>query len=218
MHPQQQKMPLVLKKEEQDYSIGIWHSTETFDDLLEIEALNSADFRKWEDFQSNKRKREWLTVRVLLRCLFPGSNLPQITYDQFGKPFLDNKKGISISHTKEFVAILITNKTNAGIDLETLRDRISILSSKFSSDEELIHVPELHRIEYLHVLWGAKEVLFKLYGRGEMDFRAHLHVEPFQYNSNGVVQACVRKNGHNTNHQISYQLWNNMMLAFSIAD
>ena len=218
MQAQQHKMPLVLKKEEKDYSIGIWHSTESFDTLLEIEALNPADLRKWLEFQSDKRKREWLTVRVLLRSLLPGSALPLITYDQFGKPFLDIGKGISISHTKEFVAILITGKANAGIDLETLRDRITTLSSKFSNDQELKHVPELQRIEYLHVLWGAKEVLFKLYGRGEMDFRAHLHVEPFHFENYGVVKASVQKNGLHTEHQITYQLWNNMILAFSISD
>ncbi len=211
-------MPLVLKKDENDYSIRIWHSIESFEDLLKSEALNSADLRTWENFQSDKRKREWLTVRVLLRTFFPDSALPLLSYDQFGKPSLNIDKGISISHTKEFVAIIITQKVNAGIDLETLRDRIVDLSPKFSNEEELKVVPELNRIEYLHVLWGAKEVLFKLYGRGEMDFRAHLHVEPFQFEKNGVVQASVQKNDIFSKHSISYELWKNMMLTYSISD
>lgn len=218
LQAQQDKMPLVLKKDENDFSIRIWHSTESFEELLKTEALSSADKKKWENFQSDKRKREWLTVRVLLRTFFPASTLPLITYDQFGKPSLDINRGISISHTKEFVAIIITDKANAGIDIETLRDRITVLSSKFCNKEELNAVPALNRIEYLHVLWGAKEVLYKLHGRGEMDFRAHLHVEPFQFEKKGTVNASVHKNDRSSSHLIAYQLWNNMMLTYSTSD
>jgi phosphopantetheinyl transferase len=211
-------MPLVLKKDEKDYSIGIWESTETYNELLAIEPLNSEDLQKWESFQSDKRKREWLTVRVLLKTLFANRSLPNISYNEFGKPFLDNNVAISISHTKEFVAILISSRSNAGIDLEGIREKIIVLSEKFINDEEKRSLPEQHKVEYLHVLWGAKEVMFKLYGRGEMDFRENLHVEPFRYSESGLINAWINKNNIRKKHVISYQLWKDMMLAHCVSD
>ena len=211
-------MPIVLKRIEKDYSIGIWQSTESFDELLSIEPLNLSDLEKWHAFKSDKRKREWLTVRVLIKKLFQNGRVPTINYDGFGKPILDNRMGVSISHTKEFVAILITSKANAGIDLETLRERIVELSGKFANEQELSSVPEVHLVEYLHVLWGAKEVLYKLYGRGEIDFRGNLHVDPFSYSGSGDIIAWIRTNNLIKKHNISYECWQEMMRAYSVAD
>lgn len=198
--------------------MGIWKSTETYEELLAIEPLNNKDLKKWESFQSEKRKREWLTVRVLLKVLFENEKIPNISYNEFGKPFLDNNIAISISHTKVFVAILITTKANAGIDLEGIRDRIIALSEKFINDEEKKSLPKLNKVEYLHVLWSAKEVMFKLYGRGEMDFRDHLHVEPFHYSEQGLINAWITKKDLKKKHVISYQLWQQMMLAYCVSD
>ena len=211
-------MPIVLKKDESDYSIGIWKSIESFEELLNLEALNQADLEKWKSFQSDKRKREWLTVRVLLRKLFPDTVLPTIRYDEYGKPFLDNEKAISISHTKEFVAILITSKAYAGIDLEAIRERITSLSAKFTNEPEEKSLPKACLVEHLHVIWGAKEVLFKLYGRGEIDFRANLFVEPFLFAESGLITASVLKNDINKKHEITYELWDNKMLTYSVSD
>ena len=213
-----QKMPIVYKEDTADYSIGIWQSTETFEELLQIEPLNQADLDKWTLFQSDKRKREWLTVRVLLSKLFPDQKLPIITYDGQGKPSLDISTAISISHTKEYIAIIITSKASAGIDLEGIRESITVLAPKFINEEEEQSLPVENRIEHLHVLWGAKEVLYKLYGRGELDFRANLHVEVFSYNNKGTIIARIKKDELHIKHHINYELWQNMMLAHSVSD
>ncbi len=211
-------MPIVFEKKEKEYSIGIWHSTEAFSELLQNSSLNESDLQKWTSIQSEKRKREWLTVRVLLKTLFQKEVLPMLSYDTFGKPYLNNGMGISISHTREFIAIIITSKASAGIDIETLRERITVLSAKFTNEEEQKFIPEFQRIEYLHVLWGGKEVLFKLYGKGELDFRVHLHVEPFQYKSEGEITAWIRKDSMVKKHIIHHAMWNGMMLAYSVSD
>ncbi|MBP6335059.1 MAG: hypothetical protein KA444_06255 [Bacteroidia bacterium] len=211
-------MPKVFEKKEKDFTIGIWQSTETFAGLSDLCDLNKADLEKWGLFQSEKRKREWLTVRALLSDLFAAKPVPQISYNDFGKPILSNGMGISISHTKEFIAILITSKNFAGIDLECLRERISVLASKFVSDEEAKSIPEINQTEYLHVLWGAKEVLFKIHSQKELDFRSQLFVSPFQYQSEGIISASINKDNFSKAYRINYQLWQGMMLAYSIAD
>lgn len=210
-------MPIVLKRIEKGYSIAIWESIESFDELLRLEPLNEADLVRWNVFQSDKRKREWITVRVLLRDLFAGENLPAISYNEFGKPSLSNNVGISISHTKEFVAILINPNGNAGIDLETMRERITVLAPKFVNDEEQKFLPEKSIVDYLHVIWGAKEVMFKLNGRGELDFRAHLYVEPFQLTNKGNILARISKQNHREVYDIYYELWNGMMLTYAFS-
>ena len=211
-------MPIVFKKDQDDFSIGIWKSTESFEELLSLDLLSRPDLDRWNGLLSDKRKREWLTVRVLLKSLFPNEKAPIISYDGNGKPYLDRNLGVSISHTKEFVAILISKKNHAGIDLEGVRERITVLSEKFVNDLERKSVPLTNQIAYLHVLWGAKEALFKLYGRGELDFKENLFIEPFKYLGKGTLNAWIKKNDLNKIHQVSYELWEGMMLVYSVSD
>ncbi len=66
---------------------------------------------------SENRKREWLTVRVLLKEMLGEEK--EILYTSTGKPYLsDNSYQISISHTKGLVAIALHSKMKVGIDIE----------------------------------------------------------------------------------------------------
>ena len=50
------------------------------------------------------------------------------------------------------------------------------------------------RMEHLSVYWGAKEALYKAYGRKKLEFKQHILVEPFKYNlKKGICkgQECL---------------------------
>jgi len=209
-------MPVVFEKKEDSFSIGIWQSTESLEELLVRAGLKPVDRQTWDGFKSIKRKIEWLAVRVLLKKIFDGRKCPEIKYDEKGKPHLDNGDSISISHTREFVAVMVSPMKHAGIDIETIYPRIEDLSRKFLSDEEKKSVPESHRLEFLHIIWGAKEVMFKIYGNGEMDFKTHLLTKPFLWSTNGMVNSSIRKNEFELDLDIHFLEFRDMMLVYGV--
>ena len=83
--------------------------------------------------RSKRRVVEWLTSRVLLYELLGEEKIIDNRPD--GRPFLiDGSYKISISHTKEYAAILLHKQFSVGIDVETISGRVSKLADKFISE------------------------------------------------------------------------------------
>ena len=86
---------------ENNIKIGIWKIEESLEELLQLARETSITNN------TEKRKKEFLISRLLLRNMNLNSN---ISYNKFGAPELDDSQNISISHSKELVAILLGDK------------------------------------------------------------------------------------------------------------
>lgn len=184
-------MPLfILHKETPPW--GVWKIEEGEAELLS--RLTRGDYPLLPaEIRTEKRRREWLAVRVLLKELLGGET--RIAYRPDGAPCLPEKQmHISISHTKGFAAVILHEQSPVGIDVEYLSDRIRKVRSRFLCPEEDAMIDAGHETEHLLLCWCAKETLFKLMGRRGVDFREHLHVQPFAYTESGamtVVETCT---------------------------
>ena len=69
-------------------------------------------------------------------------------------------------------------------------------------------------LEDLHVYWGAKESLFKIWKYGEVDFSHELRVDPFQAANFGETTATIFKGGKAQPCHIHYQLVEGYHLVF----
>ncbi len=207
-------MPKVWLQSGKNYSIIVWQSTEPLAELLENAGLTDSEHAKWAAFLSNARKREWLTVRNAIRLL-PGNSGETIQYDENGKPNLADKS-ISISHSNDFIAVMVSEKGNIGIDIEEIGTRIERLSQKFLSQNEKQYGYSSKHIEKLHVMWGAKEVLFKIHSIGNLIFITDLLVHPFIYTGSGVVQASILKKGFEKDYSVNYLQMNDYMLVWGM--
>src|SRR5436190_15167623 len=173
-------MPLYLEKKFNGSRLAIWQMTETEEELFSQSALSEEIKSEVKDFRSEARRKEWLTLRILLKDVLGVAHYDDIIYDEKGKPHLKNGKGyISFSHTKNFAAVIFHRNKNMGLDIETVRERIEKISRKFLNDSETAFTQNEKRIETLHVIWGAKEVLFKIHGKGGLDFKKQISVHPF---------------------------------------
>jgi 4'-phosphopantetheinyl transferase len=208
-------MPKVWEKSVDEYSILVWQSTEPLEDLLEMASLNEADLKKFNSFISLSRKREWLTVRKIIKLLIPGTASSLITYEENGKPRLEGCH-ISISHSHDWIAIMVSEKHKIGIDIEIIGQRIENLAKKFLSSEEDQSAISEHRIEKLHIMWGAKEVLYKIHALGNVIFKKDLFVFPFNYSGSGQVRASIMKKGYERDYTIHYLKTGDYMLAWSM--
>ncbi len=208
-------MPLFFCHEEKNYfQLAIWKMEEELSDLINQSSLSENDLTKLNSFTHIARKKEWICIRLLLKKL----NCKQpISYQESGKPFLENPSvHISISHSKGFAGIIISEQCTVGIDLERIHPRIEKIANKFVSREEEKFLTGKNRVEKLFVIWGAKEVLFKMNSIGELIFKEHLLVMPFDFNASGGVKASVLKKNFHKNYSLHYNLLDDLLITYCV--
>jgi phosphopantetheinyl transferase len=140
---------------------------------------------------SPRKKKEWMASRDLLYRI---SNLPQrlgCVYDSFGKPVLKGSdRFISISHSELWCAAMISHEP-CGVDIQLYSATLPRIASRFMRQEEydLLQKPGPSRHE-LHLMWGAKECLYKAYGRKKLGFRENifiLAIHPEHHTADGEI-------------------------------
>lgn len=198
-------MPLILERQiGTAKKIGVWQITEPIDFFLEqlVQADNPSI--------SRKRLLEQSCSAHLLNTLLKQSFHHLLDKDANGKPFLrEHPFSISFSHSKNMVACLIDIEGGpAGIDIEYLREGIKAIAPKFVTEKEgLLEKDYLH----FHLVWGAKEVLYKIYSLKELDFLEHLSVD-FQ---NDII-GTIRKNTYLASYKLQFEHLDNFILVWNV--
>jgi len=190
-------MGIIRNTTVQNCIIAIWEITETLEELLQLSHVIST-----ADFNTEKRKKEWLASRLLLNEINPNYS---ISYNTFGTPELSNDSNISISHSKGLVAIIISQK-QVGIDIEEISEKALRVSSKFVSTKNL----KALTAEKATLIWCCKEAIYKWYQKGDVDFIADIKLHPFENMEKGGITAEFR----NTQLILNYQKINNHYLVY----
>lgn len=147
-----------------------------YDPYTYLDQLTEAEKERYFTFFHIKRKREFVATRILRHRLF---GFEHIHYDPHGAPYIENEGYISISHAEGVVGIAFCKDYKIGLDLETVRDKASILSSKFLNEQEKKQFNSEDPFEMTRI-WSIKEVLYKLAGRKEIIFKTDLLVDADQ--------------------------------------
>lgn len=148
-----------------------------------------------------QKRLEFLASRLALVELDPKY---RITYE--GRiPSLDNGKFISITHAHNVAAAVMSENYIVGIDVEMQRQQLFKISDKFLHPEEKMLVRPERVLEDLHVYWGAKEALFKIWKKGEVDFSHELRVDAFAAADAGRTKAQILKSNSIITCDVLYQ-------------
>jgi phosphopantetheinyl transferase len=144
-----------------------------------------------------------------------------IVYTEHGKPLLaDSRAEISVTHSGDHVAAISSPSGKVGIDVEQLRDRIYRVSDKFLSGEEMESIGTENRLEKLYIYWGAKEALYKLHGKPEVEFRRDIYVETFDYlcEGKGQCRALMQTPSGRSAYDIYYENLAGFMLVYALSN
>ncbi|WP_185863473.1 4'-phosphopantetheinyl transferase family protein [Blattabacterium cuenoti] len=153
---------------------------------------------------SKKRKIEFLGIRYALRYMGIKMN---IFYNKKRKPFLfPEEKYISLSHSFEKIAVAISSY-QIGIDIEKLREdkKIMKIKKKFIRDDESIFIHPNYEEDYLYIIWGIKESLYKLEGGIFYSFLDHYKVSPFSIKKDSCVSCWIIKNSYSKRFSAFYR-------------
>jgi 4'-phosphopantetheinyl transferase len=165
--------------------ILVWKVTESYAELLEQVVLNDSNRIRLDGMKSEMHQRAFLSVRKLLQET--GHTDLDLYYDEFGKPHLQGERHISITHSHNFSAIIISGET-VGIDIELQRDKITRIADKFCDSEfQFLNPNSEEYIRKLTVIWGAKEAIFKIRNEKGISFKDHISVEEFRINAKQTV-------------------------------
>ena len=156
--------------------ILVWKITETFEELFDTVVLNENNSIRLAGMKSQLHQCAFLSVRKLF--YLAGYTDFDLYYDEFGKPHLKDGKYISITHSHEFSAIILSNET-VGIDMELQRDKIIKIADKFCDSEFQYLNDNEEYIRKLTVVWGAKEAIFKIRNEKGISFKNHIKVNSF---------------------------------------
>ena len=190
-------MPLIKKIEKNNCQIGIWEMSESLEHLYLLN--NKLDISK---FKNINRKIEFLSTNLLLNELTPNS---KIFYNKYGAPQLKNNNFISISHSKDLVSMIISNK-RVGIDIEKISKKPLKLSSKFISKENHLNLTE----EKATLIWCCKEAIFKWHQKGNINFVNDIKISSFFIKEKGKILAKFNK----SNYTLHYQKINTHFLVY----
>ncbi|MVO08940.1 4-phosphopantetheinyl transferase [Flavobacterium sp. TP390] len=158
-------------------TIYLWKIEEEFIALFRQVSLKDTSLARLESMKSESHQKGFLAVRMLLQHL--GYTDFDLFYDAFGKPHLKDGKHISISHSNDFSAVLISDAL-MGIDLEILKDKIVTIAPRFMDVNHLENLNQLDKIKKATVVWGIKESIFKIKNEKGISFPKHIFEEAFR--------------------------------------
>ena len=189
-------MGLIFLNRHKKYQFGVWEINESLIDICKGYKDNIFDKLK-----NNKRKLEYVCTRLLLKEF--ESNL-KISYNKYGAPILNNNKCISISHSNNLVAIIISDK-KVGIDIEKISKKPLLISDKFISENDNISMDTNDTC----LAWSAKEAIYKLHEIGGLDFKNDILIQ--KINKEKKIISVKFKN---KTLFLNYQKINNHFLVY----
>jgi phosphopantetheinyl transferase len=208
---------MLIRKEYTDSGglLGIWKMEESREALIRLFPvhLRHEVMAYINGVRSDRRAIDWLSTRIMLLELLGKEQIIHNRED--GSPFLeDGKPYISISHTREFAAILLHEHGPVGIDIETVSARVEKIADKFISENEYIDPGQRTVHQLLH--WSAKECLFKLMNEQGIDFKKHLYLHPFTPTTKGVITATESKTAQSSSFTLHYEVHPEYVLTWTV--
>ncbi len=197
--------------------LGVWKMDETSDELLAMLGDDASTLEGLRQLTAERRRREWLASRVLLKTLM-GKEC-RVAYHADGAPYLpDSTLYISISHTEGYAAVLLQKEGAAGIDIERRQPRVLRVRSRFLSEAEDAEVASSKddEVSRLLVYWCAKEALYKMIRQEEVDFARHLHVEPFRLAEKGEIRAYETRTSMAQGFDLRYEVTPDFVLVYNL--
>ena len=211
-------MGLYLKKElDNEAVIGVWQITETEQELIELSSTPSDEMEEISFIRSESLRKQRLAVRALLNTLF--DEKVYLSHHDNGKPYLENNPvNISITHTEKYVAVILHEEENVGIDIESLDRDFSAVEKKALSEDEIDDLEDEKRNEQLAIYWCAKEAVYKLLSRYNVDFAEQIEIERFRPRGEGELEATFTSKNDEEEFDLEYITFDRHVLVWVVGE
>ena len=173
-------MPLVYQQNINESALlFVWQITED-------ESFFSEQVKAQYPISNPVKRLQHLAGRYLLKHCIADFPFNEVTGGSREKPYLaSGQYQFSVSHSGDFVGVLIDTIFQTGLDLEKKSNKPLGIRTKYLSNEEfsLQEKSNLSVEDFCTVCWTVKETIFKWYGRGEVDFKQHIQIRSISVDS-----------------------------------
>jgi len=197
-----------------DTQIFIWKILESEAELNAAVTLQDKHLHRLNGMLSEQHRKGFLSVRkLLMEASYTDFDL---NYDTNGKPNLADGKHISITHSYDFSAIIVSSQ-NVGIDLEKQREKIIKIADKFiGSETDFLNIDRNYK-EDLSVIWGAKEALYKMCNSRSLSFKQDMHIHDFTKNTNqGTATVSCKELDFDSRFTFHFETFENYTLVYAL--
>lgn len=206
-------MPLVYQQNiNLSTQLGVWHIAETADFFLQQVPAQ-------RHISHPHKQLQHLAGRMLLKELHPDFPYELMAVAETRKPFLVNEAyHFSISHCGDYAAAIISNRLQVGIDIETITPKTQQIQHKFLTEGERQILqdldPTLPDQTRFTLAWSIKESLFKWYGAGGIDFKAHLRILSIQWKDHEGTAQCQFQKGDPVKLKVQFLIFGQHCIAW----
>jgi len=198
-----------------DTEFALWKIEEQAEDLYKQLQLNDNEKAFVEKISNGKRHLHWLGTRVLLRKMLGTEDYIDCQVDEHGKPYLVTLPyHISLSHSFDYAAVMISKKSPVGIDIEQIKEKVERIAARFLLPEELDFISDENRIQQLYACWCAKEAVYKCYGQKEVSFIDDIALQPFTFTDPGQLNAILTKGDVKNPYTVGYLQYEDYMIGY----
>jgi phosphopantetheine--protein transferase-like protein len=210
-------MALYLRKKlDHKAEIAVWQVTETEVELIQLSYVPTDEMGELSIFRNENQRRQKLAVRALLNEVF--EEKMYLNHHDNGKPYLENcVTNISITHTDKYVAIIISDDDELGIDIESLDRNFAPVEEKALSEEEIDDLDDDKKNEQLAIYWCAKEAIFKRMSQSRVNFAEQIEVEKFNLKKEGELEATfIHKDEYEEDFELEYMMFDRHVLVWLV--
>lgn len=193
--------------------VFIWKIEESLEALSDGIELTENCANRVNNMKSELHRRGFMSIRHLMAL--EGYTDFDLYYDENGKPHLKDEKHISITHSFNFAAIIISDK-EVGIDIEKQRNKILRIAHKFTPIEEYRTIAnEDAMMRKLTIVWCAKESLYKSYAEKGVSFLENIYVDEFNLDENKTT-ANVNYEGKEQKYTVDFFEFEGFTCAYAL--
>ncbi len=121
---------------------------------------------RWQDRQAGLFGK-LLLLKGLTEYGYPPDCLNSLSYNDFGRPFLDSGIDFNISHSGAYAVCAFTDREIVGIDIEKIRPVALSDFKTYMTDQEWENIAASDRqYDRFYEHWTMKESVIKAEGRG----------------------------------------------------
>ena len=206
----------LLKELDNTAKVAVWQITESEEELRVLSSTPADEMEEISFIKSESLRKQRLAVRALLNQLF-GEKVYLAHHDN-GKPYIENDSiNISITHTDKYVAVILDQNDEVGIDIESLDRDFSVVEKKALSEDEIDDLDDdrEEKNEQLAIYWCAKEAVFKKISQYNVDFAEQIEIERFRTKGEGELEATfIHKDGYEEELDLEYMTFDRHVLVW----
>ena len=154
-------------------------------------------------------KEQFLAVRKTLKLENPSY---KIRYDESGKPSINSDLNISISHSNHIAAIVFSGYNRTGIDVELKENKILNIKDKFLNESEKLKDEYQSDLNYLTMIWTAKESIYKALGIKGVSFSDDITIKNI---SNNKGEGCYTRGKEKYKFDLLYFIIDDYILCYA---